>query len=215
MSRRSPRTSSQPRWTPSRVKPAFSATRWEAVFSTSACSWSPLGDGVLDHPPHEQDQCPRRDAAASLRAGDPVAELGALGLEPAEATAAEQLAGLRVEGADVPRSLGVPLGLVGDELAPVLVRVRERDHRQPVVERLVVAGLDERRQVVHGPRSQGHDAVRQLLEQLHRLGDQISLRSAAQRVSSCRDESWSFRRTFDTWASTVFTDRWSRAAISL
>jgi len=38
----------------------------------------PLGDGVLDHPPHEQDQCPRRDAAASLRAGDPVAELGAL-----------------------------------------------------------------------------------------------------------------------------------------
>jgi hypothetical protein len=73
----------------------------------------------------------------------------------------------------------------------------------------------ERRQVVHAPRSQRHDAVRQLLEQLDRLCSQISLRSAAQRVSSCRDESWSFRRTLDTWASTVFADRWSRAAISL
>ncbi len=120
MSRRSPRTSSQPRWTPSRVKPAFHALGGGVL--DVRVQLEPLGDGVLDHPPHEQDQCPRRDAAASLRAGDPVAELGALGLEPAEATAAEQLAGLRVEGADVPRSLGVPLGLVGDELAPVLVR---------------------------------------------------------------------------------------------
>src|SRR5438128_11890673 len=43
----------QPRWTPSRVKPAFSATRWEAVFSTYRVQLEPLGDGVLDHPPQE------------------------------------------------------------------------------------------------------------------------------------------------------------------
>ncbi len=29
----------------------------------------------------------------------------------------------------------------------------------------------------------------------------------AQRVSSCRDDSWSLRSTFDTWLSTVFTER--------
>ena len=44
---------------------------------------------------------------------------------------------------------------------------------------------------------------------------QMSRRSCAQRVSSCRDESCSLRRTLETCASTVFTDRWSRAAISL
>ena len=43
----------------------------------------------------------------------------------------------------------------------------------------------------------------------------IRRRSAAQRVSSWRDESWSLRRTLDTCASTVFTERCSRAAISL
>ena len=36
-------------------------------------------------------------------------------------------------------------------------------------------------------------------------------RSAAQRVSSCRLESWSLRRTAETWLSTVFTERCSRA----
>ena len=44
---------------------------------------------------------------------------------------------------------------------------------------------------------------------------QIRRRSAAQRVSSWRLESWSLRRTAETWLSTVFTERWSRAAISL
>ena len=44
---------------------------------------------------------------------------------------------------------------------------------------------------------------------------QISRRSAAQRVSSCRLESCSLRRTAETWLSTVFTDRCRRAAISL
>ena len=39
--------------------------------------------------------------------------------------------------------------------------------------------------------------------------------SVAQRVSSCRDDSCSFRNTFDTGLSTVFTERCSRAAISL
>ena len=44
---------------------------------------------------------------------------------------------------------------------------------------------------------------------------QISRRSAAQRVSSCRLESCSFRSTAETWLSTVFTDRCRRDAISL
>jgi len=38
---------------------------------------------------------------------------------------------------------------------------------------------------------------------------------AAQRVSSWRDESCSFRSTLDTCASTVLIERCSRAAISL
>ena len=37
----------------------------------------------------------------------------------------------------------------------------------------------------------------------------------AQRVSSWRVESWSLRSTLETWLSTVFTERCSRAAISL
>ena len=44
---------------------------------------------------------------------------------------------------------------------------------------------------------------------------QIRRRSCAQRVSSWRDESCSLRRTLETCASTVFTDRCRRAAISL
>ena len=39
--------------------------------------------------------------------------------------------------------------------------------------------------------------------------------SVAHRASSCRVESWSLRSTFETWLSTVFTDRCRRAAISL
>ena len=38
---------------------------------------------------------------------------------------------------------------------------------------------------------------------------------AAQRVSSLRFESWSLRRTLETWVSTVLTERWRRPAISL
>jgi hypothetical protein len=38
------------------------------------------------------------------------------------------------------------------------------------------------------------------------LHDQISRRSAAQRVSSLRLERWSLRSTFETWVSTVFTE---------
>jgi signal transduction histidine kinase len=45
--------------------------------------------------------------------------------------------------------------------------------------------------------------------------DQMSRCCVAQRVSSCRVESWSLRSTLETWLSTVLTDRWSRAAISL
>ena len=44
---------------------------------------------------------------------------------------------------------------------------------------------------------------------------QSSLRSAAHRVSSCRDDSWSLRRTADTWVSTVFTEMNSSLATSL
>ncbi len=64
--------------------------------------------------------------------------------------------------------------------------------------------------------------LRRRSHRLPRRGDERRLRAAqtsrccvAQRVSSCRDESWSLRRTLDTWLSTVFTDRWSRVAISL
>ena len=39
--------------------------------------------------------------------------------------------------------------------------------------------------------------------------------SVAHLASSCRVESCSLRNTFETWLSTVFTERWSRAAISL
>jgi len=39
-----------------------------------------------------------------------------------------------------------------------------------VVEGLVVARFDERRYVVHPPRPQRHDAVRQLFEEIDRLG---------------------------------------------
>jgi hypothetical protein len=42
-----------------------------------------------------------------------------------------------------------------------------------------------------------------------------SRRSAAQRLSSWRLESWSFRRTAETWASTVFAEIESWSAISL
>jgi len=45
--------------------------------------------------------------------------------------------------------------------------------------------------------------------------DQTRRRSVAQRVSSWRLESWSFRRTEETWVSTVFTERCSRRATSL
>ena len=47
------------------------------------------------------------------------------------------------------------------------------------------------------------------------LAAQIRRRSAAQRVSSCREESWSLRSTLETWLSTVLIERCSRAAISL
>ena len=47
------------------------------------------------------------------------------------------------------------------------------------------------------------------------LIDQSSPRSAAQRVSSWRLESWSFRNTEETCASTVFGEISSRRAISL
>ena len=40
-------------------------------------------------------------------------------------------------------------------------------------------------------------------------------RSVAHRVSSWRLESWSLRRTDETWVSTVFTDRLRRRATSL
>ena len=46
-------------------------------------------------------------------------------------------------------------------------------------------------------------------------GFKSSLRSVAQRVSSCLDDSCSFRRTLDTWVSTVFTEMYSSEATSL
>ena len=45
--------------------------------------------------------------------------------------------------------------------------------------------------------------------------DQVSRRSAAHRVSWCRDDSCSLRSTDDTWLSTVFTEMYSSRAISL
>ena len=42
-----------------------------------------------------------------------------------------------------------------------------------------------------------------------------SFRSAAHRVSWCRDESCSLRSTEETWLSTVFTEMNSSRAISL
>ena len=62
----------------------------------------------------------------------------------------------------------------------------------------------------HGPSSSPAHERRDLCR---RLGRQPPL--GAQRVSSWRDESCSLRSTFETWLSTVFTDRCSRAAISL
>jgi hypothetical protein len=48
-----------------------------------------------------------------------------------------------------------------------------------------------------------------------RPAGQTNRRATAQRVSSRRLDSCSFRRTEDTWVSTVFTLRWSSAAASL
>ncbi len=44
---------------------------------------------------------------------------------------------------------------------------------------------------------------------------QTSRRAVAQRVSSCRFDSWSFLSTAETWDSTVFTEMKSCLAISL
>ena len=46
-------------------------------------------------------------------------------------------------------------------------------------------------------------------------GGKASFRSAAHRVSWCRDESCSLRSTEETWLSTVFTEMNSSRAISL
>ena len=43
----------------------------------------------------------------------------------------------------------------------------------------------------------------------------VSRRSAAQRVSWCREESWSLRSTEETWLSTVLTEMKSSRATSL
>ncbi|CAM5692018.1 hypothetical protein SVIOM342S_02828 [Streptomyces violaceorubidus] len=47
------------------------------------------------------------------------------------------------------------------------------------------------------------------------LVGQTSRRAVAQRVSSCRLDSWSLRRTAETWDSTVLTEMYSCLAISL
>ena len=49
----------------------------------------------------------------------------------------------------------------------------------------------------------------------HRRGQSTRRRSTAQRLSSCRFESWSLRSTADTCASTVLVEIDSRCAISL
>ena len=78
------------RKTPSRVKPAFSATRCEARFSRSARKLKPSAAELVECPAGDEVQGARRQAAAARVTTHPVADLSvSLVTDPAEAHAAE------------------------------------------------------------------------------------------------------------------------------
>ena len=132
-----------------------------------------------------------------------------------------------------PDALTLPLGVHRDVADEQMIGLRlNHDHagRRAVHRQIGVAGGDIGRVVVVHRAGSLTDAVHVVPvgtvdDRGHRAGVRRSggpdlhqsprPRSVAQRVSSCREDSWSFRSTEDTWASTVFGEMSRRRAISL
>ena len=152
------------RKTPSRWKPAFSATRWEAAFSDVRTELEAQHVPLCEGPGRRQPHGARGDAPVAALGAYPVADLGdaVRVVLPAHAAGAQHVAGGGVRDGERPQAAVLPAATArGDVGAGVRTRVRRGNVVDPARDLGVAAGFGDDGDVGVGPRTQGDDPVGQ------------------------------------------------------